>query len=349
MAAKRRSKWFQKFVDSVRAPMTFGNIDAYSGVGALHLLEGEERTEAEDILFERLTHNDGRAAYALADMRSTRAIEPLRDRLLAPVPPLMRVAAALALHQLGDDTGRAAAIEVLRTGDSFEQMSAVSMLGLLGGAEVEHALEHAFDASDSGVRSAAAGTLITLHGLQEFNRTYQDRLGLLQNRLSSPLAAVRADALAELHDILERHRRGETPAQLGLTWRADDEHEPLLRFSESLRSREPPWQDDFAVDVAASLTGQARTWAEDCLWHFLPTDPRAARALARLGVKRAIAPLREVLQTAVGPVAVEAAAALWKLSGDPDALERLRAAAGGADPALAALARAALDAGQAGS
>lgn len=342
--AATRSKGFQRFVDSVRAPMAWTQTDAYSGADALHLLEGEERAEAEDILFERLTHNDGRAACALADMGSPRAIEPLRDRLARSVPSLMRVAAALALHRLGDDAGRDAAIDVLRTGDRFAQMSAVSVLGLLGGAEVEQALEQASDAADADVRSAAAGALIKLHGLEEFDRTYQDRLGLVQNRLSSPLAAVRADALAELRDIFDRHRRGEPPAQLGLTWRADDEHEPLRGFSESLRSREPPWRDDLAVDVAASLTGQARTWAEDCLWHFLPTDPRAARALARLGVTRAIGPLREVLQTASGPVAVEAAAALWKLSGDAGALARLRAAAGDADPTLAARARAALDA-----
>jgi HEAT repeat protein len=317
MATQSKSEWFQKFVASVREPMTWSNIDEYSGVGALHLLKGDERIEAEDILFERLTHHDGRAAYALADIGSTRAIAPLRGCLAPAVPGAMRVAAALALHRLGDDSGRTAVLDVLGTGDRTEQMSAISALGLMSGADVEQGLERAFDATDSGVRSAAAGTLIKLHGLGDFNRTYQDRLGLLQNRLSSPLATVRAEALAEMHDIFDRHHRGETPEQLGLTWRADDEHEPLLRFSESLRSHAPPWQDDFAVDVIAQLTGRERTWAEDCLWHFLPVDPRAARAFAKLGVVRAIPPLREVAQTATGAVATEVAAALQQLSGDP--------------------------------
>lgn len=318
MAAKPRSKPFQKFVDSVRAPMVWSNIDEYSGAGALHLLEGDERAEAEDILFERLTHNDGRAAYALADLGSQRAIGPLRDRLDPPVPGLMRIAAAYALHRLGDDVGRATAIDVLRTGSSFEKTSAMSLLGLLGGAEVEQALAGTFDDPDASVRSDAARTLIQLHGLSEFKSGYQTRLGLLQNRMSSPLAAVRGDALAELRDILERHRRGETPEQLGLTWRADDEHEPILSFVRSMQGREPPWQDEFAVGVIAQLPEPARTWAEDCLWHFLPADPRAARAFARLGVKRAVPALREVAQTASGEVVAAAVAALQTLAG-PDA------------------------------
>jgi HEAT repeat protein len=313
MAAKQRSKWFDTFVAGVREPMTWSNIDAYNGADALHLLEGDERTEAEDILFERLAHNDGRAAHALAEIRSTRAIAPLRARLSASVPAMMRVAAALALHQLGDDSGRAAAIDVLRTGSWSEQQSAIAMLGLLGGRDVEQALERALDVADSGVRSASAGTLIRLHGLADYNRSYQDRLGLLQNRLSSPLATVRGDAIAELNEIFARHAHGESPERLGLTWRADDEHGPLLQFSESLRSNAPPYHDDVALDVVERLTGDARRWAEDCLWHFLPSDPRAARAFAHLGVTRAIAPLHEVLQTATGRVASEAAAALRTL------------------------------------
>jgi hypothetical protein len=313
MPTTQKSEWFQKFLAGVQAPMTWANIDEYSSVGALHLLKGAERTEAEDILIERLTHNDGRAAYALADIACKRAIDPLRARLSATVPAMMRVAAALALHRLGDDAGRAAAIDVLAAGGPLEQQSALSALALIGGADAERALERAFDATDATVRSAAAGILITLHGLQDYNRGYQDRLGLLQNRLASPLATVRAAALAELHDIFARHARGESPAQLDLTWRADDQQEPLRTFATSMQSSAPPWQDDFPLEIIAALKGYARTWAEDCLWHFLPGDPRAARAFASLGVTRAVGPLREVLPSATGALATEVAAALRRL------------------------------------
>jgi PBS lyase HEAT-like repeat len=253
-----------------------------------------------------------RTHYALAEIGSTRAIGPLKARLADTAPGAMRVASALALRLLGDDSGRDAAIDVLHRGEfPTDRQSAVSALALFSGISVDRALERAIDDPDSGVRSASAGMLIELHGLKSFNRTYQDRLGLLQNRCSSPLATVRADALAELRDIFTRHQRGESPEELGLTWLAADDRPPLQAFSESLRGREPPWQDDFAVDVVAQLTGTERTWAEDCLWHFLPTDPRAARAFARLGVPRAIAALRELLPMATGIIAIEVAAALW--------------------------------------
>jgi HEAT repeat protein len=342
MAEQKKSKWFEEFVAGVRAPMTWANIDEYHGLAAFNHLSGAERTEAEDILIERLTHNDGRAAYALAEIGCTRALAALRARLPASIPGLMRLAAATALHRLGDDSGRAAAIDVLGVGDRMERLSAVSALGQWGGADVEQALEGAFADADSTVRSSAAGTLIQLHGLQEHNRTYQDRLGQIQNRLSLPLATVRADALTELHDIFARSERGESPEQLGLTWRADDEHEPFLTFALSLQSDAPPWHDDFPLQIIASFAGPERRWAEDCLWQFLPTDPRAARAFASLGVKRAIAPLREVLPGASGALAIEVAAALWRLSGDDAALEQLRAATHQADAALAARAKAAL-------
>jgi HEAT repeat protein len=260
----------------------------------------------------------------------------------------MRVAAALALHQLGDDTGRVAAIEVLGAGGWFEQQSAISLLGLIGGPDVEDALVRAFEDPDAGVRSAAAGTLVKLHGLEAYGRGYQQRLGQLQNRLSSPLRAVRAVALAELREIFERSKRGETPDQLGLTWRADDQREPFRTLALSMQSSDAPWQDDFPWQLIASLTGVERVWAEDNLWHFLPTDPRAARALARLGVQRAVEPLREVMAMATGALAIEVAAALWQLAGDEAALDQLRDAARGPDAGLAALAGASPTAGTRG-
>lgn len=341
MTARTKSKWFQELVAGVNEPITSSNLDAYAGVGSLALLTGDERTEAEDILIDRLARNDGRAAYALADIGCTRALAPLRDRLASAVPANMRVAAALALHRLGDDAGLATLIDVLRTGYWAERLSALSVLGELGGAEVERALEAAFADPESMVRSAAASTLIKLHGLGDFLHSYRDRLGQLRGRLASPLATVRAEALAELHDIFARGERGESPEQLGLTWQADDEQEPVRTFVASLQSA-PPWQDEFPLELIESLPDRERAWAVNCLWHFLPIDPRAARAFASLRTDRAIAPLRELLPTARGAVAIEAAAALWRLAEDAAALEQLRAATRQADAALAARARTAL-------
>ena len=58
--------------------------------------------------------------HAIADI--ARAIGPLRTKLAASVPGAMRIAAGWALHRLGDDAGRAAAIDVAtRTGDPVQR------------------------------------------------------------------------------------------------------------------------------------------------------------------------------------------------------------------------------------
>jgi hypothetical protein len=83
----RKSTAFQAFVAGVRAPMTWDRTDEYSGVGALHLLVGDERLEAEDILIERLTHNDGRARThwqaSAVRVPSSRCVPGSRARCLA--------------------------------------------------------------------------------------------------------------------------------------------------------------------------------------------------------------------------------------------------------------------------
>ena len=96
------------------------------------------------------------------------------------------------------------------------------------------------------------------------------------------------------------------------------------------------------MELIASLPDRERAWAVNCLWHFLPIDSRAPRAFAGLHIDRAIAPLRELLPLARGALAIEVAAALWRLAGDADALEQLRAATHQSDAALAARAKAAL-------
>jgi hypothetical protein len=341
MADAQRSKWFQEFVAGVQAPITRENIEDYDSLGALHLLKGDERTEAEDLLLERLADGDGRAAHALADIGCTRAIPAMRAQLRHHSNHV-RLTVAASLRQLGDDTGRSVVTEILSHGERTERLIAVSVLGLWSGPEVDQALETAFADPDRTVRSAANGKLMSLHGLGKYRGNQLSRLGQLAARLASPLTSVRADALSELHDIFDRTARGESPEQLGLTDVMDIAHEPLQTFERSVSTMDPPWQDDFAWQSIAPLTGRDRRWAEDRLWFLLPEDPRVARAYAQLGVTRAIEPLRELLQTAQGAVAVEAAAALWKLAGDAAAQDQLRAIARGADPALAARARAAL-------
>ncbi len=303
MSESKKSKWLDEVRAGIEEPITRENLDQYRGILALDFLKGDERTEIEDLLISKLAENDGRAADALADGKVTRAIPALKDRLRAGVPGVMRLAAARALQKLGDTSGIEAVQDVAKSGsDPHERLSAVSALGTWGG-EAEQALESSLADDNSSVRSAATKQWIELHGLGAFKRTYRDRLGLLQNRVASPLASVRQQAIDELRDIFARSKAGETPEQLGLTWQADEGQEPLRSFAESLRSKAPPWEHDYAIAGVEALDAAARRWVEDCLWHTLPTDPRAARALASLHVQRALAPLREALPLANGETA----------------------------------------------
>jgi len=88
--------------------------------------------------------------------------------------------------------------------------------------------------------------------------------------------------------LLEAH--GSRPTeQLELTWRDDDEHErcPLSERT-AQRFLPRPWQEDFAVDVVASLTARERKpQGRGLLGTSLPTDGRRGPRVARLGVKRA--------------------------------------------------------------
>lgn len=72
---------------------------------------------------------------------------------------------------------------------------------------------------------------------------------------------------------------GAAPDQLELA-PVDDSSGPAARWMESIRSEEPPWQEDLAIDALDAMRGRARRWAEDVLLGSLHLDPRACRATA---------------------------------------------------------------------
>lgn len=55
---------------------------------------------------------------------------------------------------------------------------------------------------------------------------------------------------------------------------------------------------DYALDGLAELTGRERLLVDNLLLLYLHLDPGAARAATRLGVRRAIERLRELLSSA---------------------------------------------------
>jgi HEAT repeat protein len=327
------SEALQRFLESVTAPLTRTNLEDYD-LGAMRNVEPEERAAVEDVLADRLAAGDGRAASALAELASPRAIQILKQGLALPVPRAAFVATARALGQLGDDAGEAPLLDALEHGNAFERKMAASGLRYFHSGIAEAALLKAMSDVDAGVRGNAFGALVVARGLKPYDGSYRDRIGLTYPLLGSPLAAVRSIAIDDVRELLARLDAGDSPATLDLA-PVDDSQGPPARWMESLRTTEAPWADDLALDALDALHGRERRWAEDVLLGYLQLDPRAPRAAAHGRMDRAIAALREVMQRYAGAVQIEAAGALFRLNNDGDARSLLQSTVAGADADMA--------------
>lgn len=152
---------------------------------------------------------------------------------------------------------------------------------------------------------------------------------------------MRAIAKDDVRDLLARLDAGEPRVKLELA-PVDDSRGAPARWMESLRTTDPPWQDDLGLDALDAMSGRERRWAEDVLLESLHLDPRAPRAAAHARMSRAEDALREVMRGYGGPVRIEAAGALVRLANDHDARSLLQTAAAGGDPDAARRAQRAL-------
>lgn len=331
------SEMFHRFVASVHAPLTAANREQYD-LDALAAMTADEKAAVVELLVERLNVGDGRAASSLAAIGSPAATGALVRSLATPVPALVRVECARALARLGDPRAETPLVDVLRGADAHARKYAANALQLVHTKTAEQALVDALEDADAGVRGNAFGALVVARGLKAFDGSYRDPIGLTYPLLGSPIAAVRAIAVARVRVLLKRLDAGEAPTQLGLS-PIDDSHGPTERWMASLRSQDPPWAEDLALDALDAMGERERGWAEDVLLGYLHLDPRAARAAAHSGDARFVEPLREVMTRYVGAVQVEAAAAVDRLIGDDTARALLAKVAAGSDSALAARAR----------
>ena len=331
--ASRPSAAFQQFVESVTAPISRANLEDYD-LGAMRSVEPDERDAVEELLADRLAAGDGRAASALAELASPEAVARLKQGLALPIARAARIAAARALGQLGDPSGETPLIDALAQGDAFERKMAANALRFYRDARAESALLAAMADDDAGVRGNAFGALVVAWGLKPYDGSYRDRIGLTYPLLGSPLASVRELAIRDVRELLARLDAGESPASLELE-PVDDSRGAPARWMESLRTAEPPWQEELALDALDAMSGRERRWAEDVLLGYLHLDPRAPRAAAHARMTRAIEPLREVVSRYGGAVQVEAAGALWHLAQDPRSLSLLEAARTSSDSDLA--------------
>lgn len=326
---------FQRFQASFDAPGR-AFLDQLDTAALLSLAE-PERTEAEDILLGALSTDDPRIVRALLDVRSTRALAPLRAALARTQHGRMRVAVARALFELGHDRSAISTIvDVLRHGDRSSRETAASVLRVLPVADVQPALFDALSDADASVRGLATSALYALHRLDDVARDYRDRLGVLRMLIASPLPSVAAQAAGEIRSVIGALERGATPKSLGLDRAMDEESPAVKRLMDSRLDEYGLWSELLDLE-AIPASGPERVWAEDMILSWLPSDVRACLAVVDLHIRRTIPALGELVQRADGRLAIEAAVALARLIGDetglrrviqataPDSTDRLRA------------------------
>lgn len=312
---------FQRFQASFDAPgrAFLDQLDT----AALLALQEPERTEAEDILLGALSTDDPRIVRALRDLRSTRAIAPLRAALARTGQGRMRVAVARALYDLAQDRSAISAIvDVLRHGDRSSRETAASVLRVLPVADVQPALLDALADGDAGVRGLATSSLYALHHLDDVARDHRDRLGVLRMWIGSPLPSVAAQAAAEIRSVIGALQNGATPSSLGLDRAVDEDSPAVKRLMDSRSDEQGLWSERLDVE-AIPASGPERVWAEGVILAWLPSDFRACLAVVDLHVRRATPALVDLLHGAQGRLAIEAAVALARLAADDTGLPRV--------------------------
>ena len=322
---------FQRFQASFDAPgrAFLDRLDT----AALLALDEPERTEAEDILLAALSTDDPRIVGALLDLRSTRAIAPLRAALARTQHGRMRVAVAQALFELAHDRKAISTIvDVLRHGDRSSRETAASVLRVLPVADVQPALLDALSDADARIRGLATSSLYALHHLGTVARDYRDRLGVLRMLIASPLPSLAAQAAGEIRSVIGALDSGATAKSLGLDRAMDEESPAVKRLWDSHSDEHGLWSELLDVE-AIPASGPERVWAEDVILAWLPSDFRACLAVVDLHVRRAAPALVDLVQRADGRLAIEAAVALARLAGDETGLPRVvqATAPGGAD------------------
>jgi HEAT repeat protein len=283
------SEHFTAFLAGLDAPA--GGTDEFPNTDAFFLLGDAERVAAEDILITRLAVDDRRAARALADIRCLRAVPALAERAMWSPSAPMREIAVWAMTELGVDRGLPALLGRLRDGDVDARLQAVVDLGGHRDRESQNALETAaFTDPEPVVRGAALDTLFARLDLLMDAEPFHSMLDFVRRRVLSPLPSVRAEAEVELRELFAKWAAGRPRRELGLVWRADSEEGPLGDFVRGIYG-----ESQFDYTLLAGLSDQDRKWVEDVLLSELHHDPDAVRAVAILGIRRAVQPLRELL------------------------------------------------------
>lgn len=255
---------FKRFLWELDKPTYEGSdrdrVEVHPYLETVHLLRGDERTKAEEVLIANLSTNNCRAAKALVEVRCVRAIPALIQATSAQATPSMRLAAAEALLQLHDTSGRQALIKILRTrdGDHEVRSDAVDLLVRFPHPDTDFLLEVACTDPDCGVRWSTFHAVLAAHGLAGKDTSRGEVLFSIAGRLLSSLQTIRHEAHTEMRTILAKWKAGATKEDLNLTWQTTERDEAFERLVDSFEDDKPHWP----IDGLRDRTGLERTLLE---------------------------------------------------------------------------------------
>src|SRR5262245_52217580 len=198
------SGFFEAFVAGLHAPiMSKDGLDEFPGSGGLPLLADYELGLAEDMLIAKLAEDDVRAVQPLVEMRLTGAIPALTERAASSPSPRMRDLAERAVAELRVDRGLPALLARLHDDDGEVRQQAVFDLAAHTDPAAEEAVEWvAFHDPEGVVRNSAMTGLFARRGLILDAESFRGVLDFVNRRALSPLPSVRAEAEAELRELL---------------------------------------------------------------------------------------------------------------------------------------------------
>ena len=172
---------------------------------------------------------------------------------------------------------------------------------------------------DIFVRDEACAVLVSRHGLtplvqdDEDEPIYEAPLSLAVLLITASLRALQRRAASMLVGAIDQLAAGTSLEQLGLTYVASDDPTLSDRFAASVRDRDA----ELELALIEAMGPHDRDWAEAFLAVRLSDryqDPRAAAALATLGVAWTLEALEEALSEAPeGPFQTATEAAIEAL------------------------------------
>ena len=217
---------------------------------------------------------------------------------------------SLALIRLGKTLSIAPLLETLQHGTASERRVAATIASRFPSEEVEGLLKAVLNDNDPQLRSLAAFSLLELLGLKAQSGTFDTLAGYLPARMTSPLAAVRRLAQADLAEAEQQRAMGVAPGQMTLAQKINVESGPAAEILKALRDPSV----EIPTDALAHADAVSRRWSEDLLINNIVTDKRCISALSKLRTSRSVEALEELAADSSRPGAVEAELALRSLS-----------------------------------